>query len=151
MHQARKRRKTQAGSMLLRKGNTIMQNVAPSKLVIVENGIMLGSTISGIYSHTTGPSVNPKISIKMNIEAIIIYASNPPCSLLSCLRRKAKAIKAKHAPQTAVPSCIKNFLPFLAITLIVRTDIKAGKEQLSTTNKSIAFWLLTTSVKVCFP
>ena len=55
-----------------------MQKVAPIKLVIVEKGMMFGSTISGMYSHTTGPKVSPNIAIKMNIPEMIKYAENPP-------------------------------------------------------------------------
>jgi hypothetical protein len=44
---------------------------APNKLAIVEKGITLSSTISGIYNQTIGPSVNPNTNINTHIPTII--------------------------------------------------------------------------------
>ena len=45
IHHIKKRMKTHAGLMWLRNGKTMIQKVAPSEFIIVENGMILGSTI----------------------------------------------------------------------------------------------------------
>ena len=67
---------------------------------------------------------------------------------MSDLRMKASVIIPKQIAQIAVPNCIRNFLPFFAITLIVRIDIKAGKDALRTARRSIASLFVTTSSSV---
>jgi hypothetical protein len=52
-------------------GKRITQTEAPIKFAIVEYGITLAYTIYGIYSHTIGPRVSPKLPIYTNIKQII--------------------------------------------------------------------------------
>lgn len=146
--------KNQAGFMSLRKGNAIMQRVAPARFVIVENGMILGSTISGIYSHTIGPRVNPKKVINTNMAAIVMIAgslSEPSTSTSLPFNIKASVMTAKQIAQTRVPSWMRNFLPFHFITLIVTKAMKAGMKVLRDANRFTASWLLMTWPRVLFP
>lgn len=54
------------------RGNPIVQAAAPSKFTIVEYGIMLDYTISGMYNHTIGPKVSPNTAINTHMPKMIV-------------------------------------------------------------------------------
>lgn len=53
-------------------GAAITHIEQPNQYIAVANGTNFGGTISGIYNHTTGPNVNPKITLKNIIRIIPI-------------------------------------------------------------------------------
>ncbi len=69
-HQAVKNMKRIAGfpfkTLSLIMGNIIITEAAEIQFAAVENGTILGSTISGIYNQTTGPSESPNTAINKN-------------------------------------------------------------------------------------
>ena len=78
-----------------------MHIVAPIKLVIVENGIIFGSTISGMYSHGIGPKDNPKFAMKTIIPIDIkIGAKFSSWSWM----KKPKNTRSKLKHETSVPN-----------------------------------------------
>ena len=48
----------------------MMQNAHPNQYIAVAKGTTLGGTISGMYSHTTGPRVRPNTMFTINISSI---------------------------------------------------------------------------------
>lgn len=124
------------------KGGITKQKAAPDKLAIVEYGMMFGYTISGIYSHTIGPRVSPKklinksIANTTKIDVInLIGESSLTSSEEGVIIKQVNTI-AKLMPINMIPSCIRYFLPFLFISLIVNTAITAGIEVIMTCRKS---------------
>lgn len=97
-------------------GKPIMHTAAPNRFVIVEYGIMFGSTISGMYNHTIGPNVNPKNVIKTHMPIIMaIDWGTESLKSNAFLKKNEMATMPRHTMQTNVPNWIKNFLPFLFI------------------------------------
>ncbi len=57
----------------LKIGKVNMTIVAPNQLIIDPYGIMLGLTISAIYSQTIGPRVKEKVPLIINMDRVTIY------------------------------------------------------------------------------
>jgi hypothetical protein len=92
--------------------------LAPVQLLRVVYGTMSAGTISGMYSHTTGPSVKPKLI--MNTYKEVMTRTCWPVVLL-CIATNAIPIIVRTMKLTPVPSCSKIFLPtFLRIYEVQR-------------------------------
>ena len=63
--QIEKKKKSGTGvpNALLKIGKVIITTDAEAQFASVENGTTYGYTISAMYSHTTGPSVRPKLAM----------------------------------------------------------------------------------------
>lgn len=122
-HQIAKNTKSRAGflfgSCSLITGNKSMMSEAVPQLVAVANGNMEGWTISGRYTHTTGPNVSPKLAMNRTNPAIMKVNPNP---WLSVFAQKPKAIVIQLTLAPIHPYWKSVFLPIFVSKYDVKTD-----------------------------
>lgn len=112
VHQTAKNKNKKAGFLLGRvsfiTGNNSIINAADAQFTIVANGRTFGCTISGKYTHTTGPRVNPKLAMNRTNPKIIITKATPASRLC---RKNPQAMTPHPTQHIAEPTCSNAFLP----------------------------------------